>query len=330
MYIATGSITLREVCMKKVLKVIGKSLLVLLAALIAFLLVMFVYNQIMLKREAVIFDNPPVGQFVEVDGHKMCIYTEGEGDHTLVFLSGSGTSSPIYDFKSLYSLLSDDYRIVVIEKFGYGFSDVVEGERSISTILRQDREALAKIGIEGPFVLCPHSFSALESLMWAQQYPDEVEAIVGLDMAVPQSYEGFDFEGASSTLLLGEALRLSGIFRLFPDDVIIDTAGLTEEEIKTFRKIMYARMLNETVINEGDDIPEVARQIMNNPQPDIPMLLFVADGGEDVNEWRRQTNDFVKEQTNASVIELDCRHYVHNYEQDKIASAMRDFIEGIG
>jgi len=316
--------------MKKVLKVIGKSLLVLLAALIAFLLVMFVYNQIMLKKEAVIFDNPPVGQFVEVDGHKMCIYTEGEGDHTLVFLSGSGTPSPIYDFKSLYSLLSDDYRIVVIEKFGYGFSDVVDGERSISTILRQDREALAKIGIEGPFVLCPHSFSALESLMWAQQYPDEVEAIVGLDMAVPQSYEGFDFEGASSTLLLGEALRLSGILRLFPDDVIIDTAGLTEEEIKTFRKIMYARMLNETVINEGDDIPEVARQIMNNPQPDIPMLLFVADGGEDVNEWRRQTNDFVKEQTNASVIELDCRHYVHNYEQDKIAAEMRSFIEGIG
>lgn len=122
--------------MKKIFRVTGKVLLILIAAIASFLLVMFVYNQIMLKKEAVIFEHPPVGQLVEVDGHNMCIYTEGEGDHTLVFLSGSGISSPIYDFKSLYSLLSNDYRIVVVEKFGYGFSDVVEGERSISTILR--------------------------------------------------------------------------------------------------------------------------------------------------------------------------------------------------
>lgn len=34
------------------------------------------------------------------------IYVEGSGSKTLVFLSGSGTCSPILDFKSLYSLLS--------------------------------------------------------------------------------------------------------------------------------------------------------------------------------------------------------------------------------
>jgi hypothetical protein len=46
----------------------------------------------------------PIGQYVEVDGHKMNIYTEGEGKHTLLFLSGSGTAAPVLDFKSLYSL----------------------------------------------------------------------------------------------------------------------------------------------------------------------------------------------------------------------------------
>ena len=48
----------------------------------------------------------------------MSVYTEGEGDHTIVFMSGWGTTSPILDFKALYSRLSDDYKIVVIEKFG--------------------------------------------------------------------------------------------------------------------------------------------------------------------------------------------------------------------
>ena len=54
------------------------------------------------------------------------------------FLSGSGTCSPILDFKSLYSLLRDDYRIVVVEKFGYGYSDIVDEDRNIQTILSRN------------------------------------------------------------------------------------------------------------------------------------------------------------------------------------------------
>ena len=38
------------------------------------------------------------------------------------------------------------------------------------------------MGFEGPYVLCPHSMSGLEAVLWAQKYPDKVEAIVGLDM----------------------------------------------------------------------------------------------------------------------------------------------------
>lgn len=68
------------------------------------------------------------------------------------------------------------------EKFGYGFSDIVDSDRDIDTVLRQTRTALDKAGINGPYVLCPHSMSGIEALYWAQQYPDEVESIVGLDM----------------------------------------------------------------------------------------------------------------------------------------------------
>lgn len=72
----------------------------------------------------------------------MSVYTEGDGDKTLVFMSGGGTCSPILDFKSLYSLLSNDYKIVVVEKFGYGFSDVVDENRDIDTMLSETRMAL--------------------------------------------------------------------------------------------------------------------------------------------------------------------------------------------
>lgn len=99
----------------------------------------YINNQIHLKKESAFLS--PLGQIVEVDGHHMSVYVEGEGQITLVFMSGGGTSSPILDFKSLYSLLSDRYRIVVVEKFGYGFSDIVDKSRDIDSVLEDTRTA---------------------------------------------------------------------------------------------------------------------------------------------------------------------------------------------
>lgn len=96
------------------------------------------------------------------------------------------------DFKSLYSLFSDQYQIVVVEKFGYGFSDIVDKGRDIDSILEDTRAALAAAGLNAPYVLCPHSMSGLEALYWAQKYPDEISAIIGLDMAVPEYYDSMN------------------------------------------------------------------------------------------------------------------------------------------
>jgi len=196
--------------MKKILRITGKILLLLFIVFVFLVGGIFIYNKIMLASEEALIEKP-IGRYVEVDGHKMNIYTEGKGKHTLIFLSGSGTAAPVLDFKSLYSLLSSDYRIVVIEKFGYGFSDVVDSERSFETILRQDREALTKAGIEGPYILCPHSMSGIEAIMWAQNYPDEVEAIVGLDMALPRAYDNWDWDSTIKKERLAAFARELGI-----------------------------------------------------------------------------------------------------------------------
>lgn len=90
---------------------------------------------------------------IEVNGHNMSIYVEGTGDTTLIFMSGGGTCSPILDFKSLYSLLSDKYQIAVVEKFGYGFGDVVDKSRDIDSILEDTRATLTAAGLTAPYLL---------------------------------------------------------------------------------------------------------------------------------------------------------------------------------
>src|SRR3954468_21651256 len=69
------------------------------------------------------------GILVDVDGHSVHVYTEGGGQQTIVFLSGAGTSAPMLDFKPLWSALSPAYSIAVVEKAGYGWSEIADVSR---------------------------------------------------------------------------------------------------------------------------------------------------------------------------------------------------------
>ena len=311
---------------KTAIKIAEKVLVIILLLIAPFIVVVFICNKIMIKKEQPLLTQQ-IGRFVEVDGHKMNVYTEGKGEHTLVFLSGSGTVSPVLDFKSLYSLLSDDFKIVVIEKFGYGFSDIVDTERSFETILRQDREALEKSGIKGPFILCPHSMSGLEALMWAQDYPDEVEAIIGLDMVVPRNYDNFDFEDVARFEKLAVLARKLGIIRFYYSDMMLPEKLLKNEK-KLYKALAAKIAVNIDIINEGKAIPEACKIIDSKPIPDVPVLLYVSDGKETkALNWVQNQRDFAAAHKNAKIVELDCGHYVHNFEYDKISRGVKEFVE---
>ena len=236
---------------KNPFKTIGFILLVPMMLCALFIAGLHFYDRISLKKESELIHQK--GTLVEIDGKNMNIYTAGNGEKVLVFMAGANTPAVIYDFKPLYSQLLDEYRIVVIEKFGYGYSDDIDGDRSLSTMLRQDREALKKAGAEAPYILCPHSASGLEAISWAEQYPDEVEAIIGLDMAVPEQfdYQVGDFDRVR-TQTYEETVEEEAFFdfwmydmggyRLYPVTKIFPAAAsdkLTKEEQAEYKAITY-------------------------------------------------------------------------------------------
>lgn len=304
-------------------------LLWIVAVIVILILICFVYHRYRLNAEKKLRE--PLGQLVDINGNNMSIYVEGSGSRRLVFLSGSGTCSPILDFKSLYSLLRDDYRIVVVEKFGYGYSDIVDEDRNIQTILSETRLALNKAGIEGPYVLCPHSMSGIEALYWAQKYPDEIEAIIGLDMAVPEYYENMKINLA--LMKLGQYAADLGITRLIPtlaESDAIKHGTLTNDEKNRYRAIFYNRTATVTMINEAKSVKDNARIVAQNGVPQVPMLLFISDGtggtGFDKETWRRIQEKYISEVESGKYIELDCPHYVHDYEYGRISEEIKSFL----
>lgn len=74
--------------------------------------------------------------------------------------------------------LKNNFKVVVVEPFGYGFSDETSKERSVENIISETRMTLKEANIDGPYILMPHSISGVYAEYYASIYPEEVEAIL--------------------------------------------------------------------------------------------------------------------------------------------------------
>ena len=263
--------------------------------------------------------------YAEVNGHKMHIYkTGGRNKPKLVFMSGSGTIAPVYDFKILYEKLQDDYRIIVIEKFGYGFSDLYEGPCDIDSLVDFQRQALKKIGEKGPYILLPHSMSGLEAIRWRQKYPGEVTAIIGLDMATPLTYKEWTNDQVNRRIRFMKKmwkLRTYGLLFWLP----INNRGLNKQQIKKHKRLKRRNAMNQCYVNEAASVIKNAETVAAAGSIDCPVLMFVSDGKQVSANWIENAKKFAKQQ-NAETVFLNCGHYIHHNESERISREIRAFV----
>lgn len=288
----------------------------------------FIYNQVQIKKDEGYWKNPP-GQMVEVDGHKMHVYTEGEGEHTIVLLTGFGTACPYVDFLPICQKLSSDYKVVIVERFGYGLSDTAGGKRSFDKIVDHDREALKQAGIEGPYVLCPHSISGLESLIWAQNYPEEVEAIVGMDMSDVSIRDDKEFN--ATVMQFVRAVRASGLIRLLNVQIGESSVDINSEEGKLQQAVTFKSYMNKDVISEITNVKESCDLIDSKPLPETPTLQLIAQKrtAEEYEAWKASHQKIVDASKNGKLVELDCNHYVYKEEPDRVVQEIKEFLEKV-
>lgn len=321
--------------MKKFVKI---NIIIIAFVIIILLLVMIISiinHKIKLEKEDKLFKTN--GKIVEVNNHNMNVYISGnpDSDITLVFMSGGGTCSPTLDFKTLYSLFENDFQIAVVEKAGYGFSDISDIDRDIDTILFETRGSLSKAGIKNnKYILFPHSMSGIEALYWANKYPDEIKGIVGLDPAVPKSYENMKIN--NTMLSLAKFGSDIGITRLIPSIVnssaAIKYGKLTNEEKEQYIIVFYRRTATTSMLNETKCIKENAKKLEKIDITNVPMLFFASNGdgtGYSKEEWRKFIIDYIDGKSNAKYIILDCSHYIHNIEYQKIYDESISFINKI-
>ena len=308
------------------MKILKKSALVLLSFILLFLVATFIFHRISLEKEQ--HSLTPMGQLVLVNGHQMNVYVEGDGPETIVVLSGAGIASPILDFKNVSDSLSKRYKVVIVERAGYGYSDDSNHSRDVMEVLSETRQALSQANVTGPFIILSHSMASLESLAWQEKYPDEVKSLIGLDWALPSSYE--DLKVNQALLTVAYWSSKIGLLRFFPESFYIKNPTLTESERQQYKLLAYKQLMSQAMLHESRMVKENARKVPSSINPKIPTLLLVSNGqgtSFSQSEWQRYAEKFAREQSNVKVIYMDVPHELYHYQSHEIVSQIEDFLK---
>src|SRR4051794_26265949 len=134
----------------------------------------FVNRQLAQKADR---DNPPEGNFMEIDGVRLHYVERGEG-RALVLFHGNG--SMIQDFQSsgLIDLAAENYRVIVFDRPGFGHS-----LRPRNVVWTPDAQAdlfakaLDRLNVRQAIVL-GHSSGASVAVALATRHPALVQALV--------------------------------------------------------------------------------------------------------------------------------------------------------
>ncbi len=305
--------------MKRMRRRIGKFLLWAVCVLFVALAGLTIYHQTAKTIEASRLT--PTGRLYEVDGHMLHVRVMGEAAavQTLVLLSGSGTAAPVYDFQALAKRLSRTFKVAIVERSGYGYSPTSGASRDIDTVMEETRGALAQADIQGPYILMPHSIAGIEALYWAQCHPQEIAAIIGLDMTVPQAKDDIpDVPLARPLLSIIGDIGIQRIPFIYP----IEYIELSDDEVKQAKYLTYRNAFDLDIRNELTYTQANIDKIDLSSIQDLPILAFVSNDRDSQKE-----HEAFSEQIPCELYRIDAPHYIHQFAPTEICEVATRFIE---
>lgn len=274
------------------------------------------------------------GQFVKVNGEKICVDIRGNGDKVVVLLTGWASPSPVLEMAPLAEKLKDEFTVVTIEYFGYGLSDATQKERSIENITEEIHSVLQSLGYSR-YSFMAHSMSGVYGLYYANKYPEELESFVGIDTSVPRQNDYMPTQRLNLTsAYISIFQKYTGLLRIaskISSKLIVDDVnGFTrsKEDAELLLKLYLNKWLNHTVINEqkkSTDNFEKAKYLKFPKE--IPVLFFLASQEcEKTEQWYALHEEIILDKKRSEIIILEGPHFLHYYYSQEIVSKFREWI----
>lgn len=123
---------------------------------------------------------------LDVSGEQIAVFTEGEGDTTMVLLSSGVLPGSTMNLRPIADLLAENYRVVIIDLPGSGFSSYNNTTPAAGNYADIIKGTLDALGIENNIVLVAQSFAGLYCYEYIAKYPDTLAGAVFFDSVPPE------------------------------------------------------------------------------------------------------------------------------------------------
>ncbi|WP_315120911.1 alpha/beta hydrolase [uncultured Clostridium sp.] len=304
-------------------KLFRKYVFITLICIVIILLIGFLYEKIGEYNDAK--NHLPVGKMVDVNGHKINVYSKGEGNTTVVFLSGHTTPSAYADFYPLYNEISKYTKIATYDRPGHGWSEVTDEPRNIDSIVEEMHTALIESGQKAPYILVGHSYASLQVIRFAQTYKNEVAGLVLIDGGNPEYYAENGLEIPNNTASTYKLLKFTGIARLmlYYTDSYSKKLNLLPDDLKQlYLSMILKTMYNKNIIDEGNMAKNNAKVALENGHlGSLPIRIVTAPSDL---EWDSSQRDLKEWSTDSQQIVVNgAGHAIHHSNPDVINNEIK-------
>lgn len=315
-------------------------MIVVVGVLLGLLALGFIYEQRARRREQ---GYALPGRLVDVGGYRLHVTERGQGEPTVVIVTGAGDSS--YSWTAVQNQLATFARVVVYDRAGLGSSDLGPAPDPVRTLTELE-QILTKSGVPAPYILVGHSLGGLIARMYVARYPDQVAGMVFVDSTHEflvddrKFKQGFAFLGLMLRIMkvlspiglprfLGEVLK---VMPMYPERSAY-AGQLSPAEYRLWAASVYRNTAREGGIKEFGAVDAIlqtaaAQRKPDSEQPqfgDLPIAVLTNPGfGEQWGEMHRE----LAGRSRNSIHRISDRkgHNLHLLRPDLVIDAVRHVV----
>jgi len=275
-------------------------------------------------------DNPPLGEFVTVDGIRLHYVERGKGPD-LVLLHGNGTMIEDWEVSGLLDALAKTHRVIAFDRPGFGHSD-----RPRSVIWTPTAQAalfakaFARLGIEKPLVV-GHSFGTMVAVALALNHPAKVSALALMGgYYYPSARADVLFASQPAIPVVGDVMRytvsplLGAALVPAVNERIFSPAPVTKQWEEEFPMEMTLRpfQIRSAAAEAALMIPAAAAVAGRYGELDLPVTIIA--GPEDkLIDMEDQSERLHEEISNSRLVQIkEAGHMIHHTATAKVVAAI--------
>lgn len=206
------------------------------------------------------------------------------------------------------------------------------------------RLALKEIGVEGSYVLLPHSIGGIYATYWECMYPEEIEGIVFLDTSEITEDAVFEDMDVTCSDYIFAGLSKTGLQRFVYDSIYIDPPAWVEEPELSYTKSLNIHSggsfasVSETKLAEEDfvDYIEYANALLTaqgkeeyfDPSDEAKTEGVAQRYIENCAQWREEHSmPYVESLGNCQYVGIPGVHLLYQQKPDEVAAAVEEFLK---